>query len=75
MTDADWNKIDEELEEPEDKAAREEAIAKAQRKQQGGGIDMDALNAAQTEEERQKILKAAGELFRIRTCESCLALP
>jgi len=57
MSEADWARVEEELEEPEDKAAREEAVRKAQQPKQT--IDMEAYNNAKTEEDKQKILKAA----------------
>ena len=61
MTDADWEKIEEDLEEPEDKKEREEAVAAAERKMnnQNQGFDMDAYQNAKTEEEKQSILRAA----------------
>jgi len=57
MSDADWARVEEELEEPEDKAAREEFARKAQQPKQT--IDMDAYNNAKTEADKQTILKAA----------------
>lgn len=59
MNDADWRRVERELEEPEDKVAREAAEEKAQRKARGPTVDMDALNRAKTQEERNKILSAA----------------
>ena len=65
MTDEDWDRIEEELEDPEDKAEREEANRrqeeKFQRQKMASQVqfDMDAFQNAKTEEERQKILKAA----------------
>ena len=57
MSDSDWERIEEELEEPEDKAAREEAMRKAREPEQT--MDMTAFNNAKTEEEKQAILKKA----------------
>ena len=59
MTDADWAKIEEHLEEPEDKKEREEAIAAANRKMKNPGFDMDAYQNAKSKEEQQSILRAA----------------
>ena len=62
MTDADWARMEEELEEPEEKAERDAANAKMQKKfeqaKQGvpAGFDMEAFQNAKTDEERQKIL-------------------
>ena len=53
MSEADWARVEEELEEPEDKAAREEAVRKAQQPKQT--IDMEAYNNAKTEEDKQKM--------------------
>ena len=59
MTDADWRRVERDMEKPEDRAAREAAEEKAQRKARGPQVDMDALNSAKTQEERNKILSAA----------------
>ena len=62
MTDADWNRIEEDLEDPEDRAEREAANEKMKRKfdahKQGlpAGFDMAAFQNAKTDEERQKLL-------------------
>jgi hypothetical protein len=59
MTEEDWRRIEEEMEDPEDKAERDAAIQKAQQKAQQPSIDMAALNAAKSEEERQAIMRKA----------------
>jgi len=64
ITEADWHRIEEELEEPEDKEAREKARERMERKKQMGGIDVDKLNAAKTQEERNKILHKAAEAHK-----------
>lgn len=62
MTDSDWDKIDEELEDPEDRAEREaqmaKNMAKFEKSKQGApvGFDLAAFERAKTEEERKAIL-------------------
>ena len=68
MTEADWAKVEEDWEDPEDKAEREKAQAKMEAKmakQKSGappGFDMEAFQKAQTDEERQKILSKVGKM-------------
>ena len=62
MTAADWARMEEELEDPEDKAEREafqrkqEAKFAAAKSGTPAGFDMEAFNRAKTDEERQMLL-------------------
>ena len=62
MTDADLQKIEDEWEEPDEKAEREAAIKKMEQKMkpqsQSPQFDMAAFNNAKTEQERSKLLKS-----------------
>jgi len=67
MTDSDWNKIEEDLEEPEERAEREAAErkmkAKFDRAKSGApaGFDMNAFQNAKTDAERQAMLGKLGK--------------